>query len=282
MLTGVFRLKCDPPPQRSWGAERGRLGLRSVGCIGRRGWRCGRLPGTCRSGKNTVKRALGAQGPPRYVRSPLGSAVDEFEPAIRGLLVEFPSMPTSVFVERVRWPAGRRCSSRGRGVAAAVRPTGPGVADRLRSGPVGATRFVVPAGGHPGRLRAGGPAAGIGAGIRVLPDDHGVNPRFIWRSLLELNGIILERCTPVRSLGEASFQLTAVSRLDLTHAKWHGVQHAYASTGHSMYLSSQVKSVVRYQRRNHAAIYCGKSVPYSVATDRPVARGIRPGPQFSV
>jgi len=70
-----------------------------------------------------------------------------------------------------------------------------------------------------------------------------VNPRFIWRSLLELNGIILERCTPVRSLGEASFQLTAVSRLDLTHAKWHGVQHAYASTGHSMYLSSQVKRV---------------------------------------
>jgi len=57
--------------------------------------------------KNTVKRALAAQGPPRYVRSPLGSAVDEFEPAIRGLLAEFPSMPTSVVMERVGWTRGK-------------------------------------------------------------------------------------------------------------------------------------------------------------------------------
>lgn len=57
--------------------------------------------------KNTVKRALAAQGPPRYVRSPLGSAVDEFEQAIRGLLAEFPSMPTSVIMERVGWTRGK-------------------------------------------------------------------------------------------------------------------------------------------------------------------------------
>ncbi len=42
--------------------------------------------------KNTVKRALAAQGPPRYERATVGSAVDAFEPAIRALLAEFPSM----------------------------------------------------------------------------------------------------------------------------------------------------------------------------------------------
>ena len=57
--------------------------------------------------KNTVKRALAAEGPPRYVRSAQGSAVDEFEPAIRRLLTEFPSMPTSVIMERVGWTRGK-------------------------------------------------------------------------------------------------------------------------------------------------------------------------------
>ena len=57
--------------------------------------------------KNTVKRALAAQGPPRYERATVGSAVDAFEPAIRALLAEFPSMPTSVIMERVGWSRGR-------------------------------------------------------------------------------------------------------------------------------------------------------------------------------
>ncbi len=162
MLTRVFRLKCDPPSQRSWGAERGRLGLRSVGCIGRRGWRCGRLPGTCRSGKNTVKRALGAQGPPRYVRSPLGSAVDEFEPAILGLLVEFPSMPTSVFVERVGWTRGKTVffeGSRRCGRCSSYRTRRRGSTTKRvswRNAICGSRRWTSR------RLGAGGPAAGIG------------------------------------------------------------------------------------------------------------------------
>jgi transposase len=45
--------------------------------------------------KNTVKRALAAAGPPKYQRAPTGSAVDAFAPAIRELLAQFPSMPTS-------------------------------------------------------------------------------------------------------------------------------------------------------------------------------------------
>jgi transposase len=57
--------------------------------------------------KNTVKRALAADGPPRYRRAARGSAVDAFEPAIRELLSAFPSMPTSVIMQRVGWSRGR-------------------------------------------------------------------------------------------------------------------------------------------------------------------------------
>lgn len=57
--------------------------------------------------KNTVKRALASQEPPRYQRKSRGSAVDAFEPAIRELLEEFPEMPTTVIMERVGWDRGR-------------------------------------------------------------------------------------------------------------------------------------------------------------------------------
>lgn len=53
--------------------------------------------------RNTVKRALGSVGPPKYERAPKGSAVDEFEPRIRALLAEFPDMPATVIAERVGW-----------------------------------------------------------------------------------------------------------------------------------------------------------------------------------
>jgi transposase len=33
--------------------------------------------------RNTVRAALSADGPPKYVRKPTGSAVDAFEPRIR-------------------------------------------------------------------------------------------------------------------------------------------------------------------------------------------------------
>uniref|UniRef100_UPI00245611CB IS21 family transposase n=1 Tax=Nocardia cyriacigeorgica TaxID=135487 RepID=UPI00245611CB len=57
--------------------------------------------------KNTVKKALASHEPPRYQRQPRGSAVDEFEPAIRAVLAEFPDMPTTVIMERVGWQRGR-------------------------------------------------------------------------------------------------------------------------------------------------------------------------------
>lgn len=56
--------------------------------------------------RNTVREALRSEGPPRYERAPKGSAVDVFEPAIRELLAEFPSMPASVIAERVGWERG--------------------------------------------------------------------------------------------------------------------------------------------------------------------------------
>ena len=53
--------------------------------------------------RNAVRRALAAEGPPKYSRSPRGSAVDAFEPAIRALLEVTPSMPATVLAERVGW-----------------------------------------------------------------------------------------------------------------------------------------------------------------------------------
>ena len=41
--------------------------------------------------RNTVRAALAADGPPRYVRVPAGSAVDAFEPRIREQLPPDPA-----------------------------------------------------------------------------------------------------------------------------------------------------------------------------------------------
>ena len=53
--------------------------------------------------RNTVKRALASDRPPRYERPPKGSVVDAVEPAIRELLQETPTMPATVIAERVGW-----------------------------------------------------------------------------------------------------------------------------------------------------------------------------------
>ena len=53
--------------------------------------------------RNTVKRALAAAEPPRYVRESKGSIVDAVEPQIRALLKEFPDMPATVIAERIGW-----------------------------------------------------------------------------------------------------------------------------------------------------------------------------------
>lgn len=56
--------------------------------------------------RNTVRAALAADAPPVYRREPGGSAVDEFEPAIRELLRAHPSMPATVIAQRVGWTSG--------------------------------------------------------------------------------------------------------------------------------------------------------------------------------
>ncbi len=53
--------------------------------------------------KNTVKKALAAQGPPAYRRSRTGSVVDAVEPRIRELLQACPTMPATVIAERLEW-----------------------------------------------------------------------------------------------------------------------------------------------------------------------------------
>jgi transposase len=53
--------------------------------------------------KNTVKRALAADGPPRYQRAGPGSVVEEVEPWIRELLGAWPWMPATVIAEWVGW-----------------------------------------------------------------------------------------------------------------------------------------------------------------------------------
>jgi transposase len=56
--------------------------------------------------KNTVKRALASDRPPKYERAAKGSAVDDVEPAIRELLQQTPTMPATVIAERIGWERG--------------------------------------------------------------------------------------------------------------------------------------------------------------------------------
>jgi transposase len=56
--------------------------------------------------KNTVKRSLASDGPPRYERAGGGSIVDVVEPQIRELLTAWPSMPATVIAERIGWERG--------------------------------------------------------------------------------------------------------------------------------------------------------------------------------
>ena len=57
--------------------------------------------------KNTVKKALASVAPPKYERPRPGSIVDAVEPQIRALLLEFPTMPSTVIRERIGWTRGR-------------------------------------------------------------------------------------------------------------------------------------------------------------------------------
>jgi transposase len=53
--------------------------------------------------RNTVKKALASDNPPRYVRAAKGSIVDAVEPAVRELLKKTPDMPATVIAERIGW-----------------------------------------------------------------------------------------------------------------------------------------------------------------------------------
>jgi transposase len=53
--------------------------------------------------RNAVRRALAADGPPRYQRPARGSIVDAVEPQIRELLQAWPTMPATVVAEKIRW-----------------------------------------------------------------------------------------------------------------------------------------------------------------------------------
>lgn len=53
--------------------------------------------------RNTVKRALASDEPPKYQRQPQGSIVDAVEPQIRELLAQWPRMPATVIAERIGW-----------------------------------------------------------------------------------------------------------------------------------------------------------------------------------
>ncbi|MEU5307117.1 IS21 family transposase [Streptomyces noursei] len=56
--------------------------------------------------KNTVKRALASDRPPKYQRPAKGSVVDAVEVQIRELLRQTPTMPATVIAERIGWERG--------------------------------------------------------------------------------------------------------------------------------------------------------------------------------
>jgi transposase len=53
--------------------------------------------------RNTVRAALASDGPPAYVRRPVGSLADEAEPRVRELLRVYPTIPATVIAERIGW-----------------------------------------------------------------------------------------------------------------------------------------------------------------------------------
>ncbi|WP_042425507.1 IS21 family transposase [Streptacidiphilus anmyonensis] len=54
--------------------------------------------------RNTVRAALNSDRPPVFQRAPRGQVADAFEPQMRALLQEWPTMPAPVVAERIGWP----------------------------------------------------------------------------------------------------------------------------------------------------------------------------------
>lgn len=56
--------------------------------------------------RNTVRRAVADDEPPKYQRAAKGSVVDAVEPQIRELLEQWPDIPSTVIAERIGWQRG--------------------------------------------------------------------------------------------------------------------------------------------------------------------------------
>jgi hypothetical protein len=59
---------------------------------------------------NTVRATLASDKPPKYERAPKGSVADAYEPAVRALLREWPTMPAPVIAQRDRLAVFRRAA----------------------------------------------------------------------------------------------------------------------------------------------------------------------------
>lgn len=76
--------------------------------------------------RNTVRRAVADNEPPKYRRAAKGSIVDSVEPQIRDLLEQWPEMPTTVIAERIGWSRGMTVlKERVRELRPAYRPVDP-------------------------------------------------------------------------------------------------------------------------------------------------------------
>lgn len=76
--------------------------------------------------RNTVRRAVADNEPPKYRRAPKGSIVEVVEPQIRELLEQWPDMPVTVIAERIGWSRGMTVlKDRVRELRPAFRPVDP-------------------------------------------------------------------------------------------------------------------------------------------------------------
>ncbi|MGW1887133.1 helix-turn-helix domain-containing protein [Streptomyces sp. NPDC001970] len=122
--------------------------------------------------KNTVKRALAADRPPKYERPPKGSVVDAVEVQIRELLRETPTMPATVIAERIAWDRGMTIlKERVRELRPAYVPVDPVSRTVYRPGELAQCDRWFP---EADILRAMGerPPAGAGDGVRSLAVDR--------------------------------------------------------------------------------------------------------------
>ncbi len=88
--------------------------------------------------RNTVRRAIADDAPPKYQRAPKGSIVDAVEPQIRELLEQWPEMPATVIAERIGWDRGLTVlKDRVRDLRPAYRPADPASRTVYEPGEIG-------------------------------------------------------------------------------------------------------------------------------------------------